>query len=167
MNHSTRFLDLLYTNYPQVSVVQLTSFWLYDVVKTLGGFPYFLQFKSEFCYKEFMIWATVSSRSGLCWLYRTFPSSAAKNIINKEQFVVDFNEKGVYYDQHILLTLLALALLHFVLQGQTCLLLQVSPDFLLLHSIPLWWKGHLFWGGWVLVIEGLVGLHRTLQLQLL
>ena len=41
-------------------------------------------------------------------------------------------------------TLLAFALLHPVLQGQTCLLLQVSLDFLLLHSSPLWWKGHLF-----------------------
>ena len=29
--------------------------------------------------------------------------------------------------------------------------------------IPIWWKGHLFW---VLVLEGLVGLHRTIQLQL-
>ena len=34
-------------------------------------------------------------------------------------------------------TLLAFALLHFVLQSQTCLLLQVSLDFLLLHSSPL------------------------------
>ena len=32
--------------------------------------------------------------------------------------------------------LLAFALLHFVLQGQTCLLLQVSLDFLLLHFSP-------------------------------
>ena len=32
------------------------------------------------------------------------------------------------------------------------------------HSIPLWWKGHLFG---VLVLEGVVGLHRTIQLQLL
>ena len=31
-------------------------------------------------------------------------------------------------------TILALALLHFVLQGQICLLLQVSLDFLLLYS---------------------------------
>ena len=31
-------------------------------------------------------------------------------------------------------------------------------------SSPLWWKGHLFW---VLVLEVLVGLHRTIQLQLL
>ena len=40
-------------------------------------------------------------------------------------------------------SLLGFALLHFVLHGQTCLLLQVSLDFLLLHSSPLWWKGHL------------------------
>ena len=40
--------------------------------------------------------------------------------------------------------LLAFAPLHFVLQGQTCLLLQGFLDFLLLHSSPLWWKGHLF-----------------------
>ena len=61
-------------------------------------------------------------------------------------------------------TLLAFALLHFVLQGQICLLLQVSLDFLFLHSSPLWWKQHHFL---VLVLEGLVGLHRTVQLQLL
>ena len=41
-------------------------------------------------------------------------------------------------------TLSAFALLHSVLQGQTCLLLQVALDFLLLHASPLWWKGHLF-----------------------
>ena len=42
-------------------------------------------------------------------------------------------EKGLCYDQCLLLAklLLAFALLHFVLQGQTCLLLQVSLDFLL------------------------------------
>ena len=32
----------------------------------------------------------------------------------------------------------------------------------ILHSSPLGWKGHLFW---VLVLEGLVGLHRNFQLQ--
>ena len=61
-------------------------------------------------------------------------------------------------------TLLVCALLHFVLKGQICLLLQVSLDFLLLHSSPLWWKGHLFL---VLVLEGPVGFHRTIQIQLL
>ena len=39
--------------------------------------------------------------------------------------------------------LLAFVLLHFVLQSQTCLLLQVSLDFLLLHSNLLWWIAHL------------------------
>ena len=61
-------------------------------------------------------------------------------------------------------TLLAFPLLRFVLQGQIFLLLQVSHDFLLLHFSPLWWKGQLFW---VLALEGLVGLHRAVQLQLL
>ena len=61
-------------------------------------------------------------------------------------------------------TLLAFDLIHFVLQGQICLLLQVSLDFVHLHLSPLYWKGHLFW---VLVLECLVGLHRTVRLQLL
>ena len=62
------------------------------------------------------------------------------------------------------ITLLAFALLPSVLQGQMCLLLQVFLDFLLLHSSPLQWQGHLFW---VLVLESLICLHRTVQLQLL
>ena len=37
-------------------------------------------------------------------------------------------------------SLLAFALLYFVLQCQICLLLLVSLDFPLLHSSPLWWK---------------------------
>ena len=44
------------------------------------------------------------------------------------------------------------------------LLFQVSFDFLLVHSRPLWWKRHLFW---VLVLESLIGIHRTIPLQLL
>ena len=54
-------------------------------------------------------------------------------------------------------TLLSFTLLHFVFQGQICLLLQVFLDFLLLHSSPLYWKGHLLG---VLILEGLVGLHQ-------
>ena len=42
-----------------------------------------LQFKSEFGNKEFMIWATASSWSCFCWLYRTYLSSTEKNIINQ------------------------------------------------------------------------------------
>ena len=55
-------------------------------------------------------------------------------------------------------TLLVFALLHSAFQGQTCLLLQVILDFLLLHSSPLEWKGHLFWG---VSLKGLVGLHAA------
>ena len=125
-----------------------------------------------------MIWATVSSWSCFCWLYRNPPSLAAKNIISLilvltiwwcpcvESSLV-LLEEGVCYDQCILLannTLLTFALLHSVLQGQICLFLQVYLDFLLLHSSPLWWKGHLFL---VLVPEGLIDLHRTIQFQLL
>ena len=61
----------------------------------------------------------------------------------------------------------SLALLHSLLRGQTFLLLQLSLDFLLLHSTPLWWKGHPFFFFLVLVLGGLIGLHRTVQLQLL
>ena len=59
-------------------------------------------------------------------------------------------------------TLLAFALLHFVLQGQTCPFFQVFLVFLLLHSNPLWWKEHLFFF-LVLVLEGLVDLHRLFE----
>ena len=107
--------------------------------------------------KEFMIWATVSSWSSFWWLYRASLSSAAKNIINLifsidhlvmsmcrvVSFVV--GRGWLLWPAHSLRrTLLSLALLHFVLQGQTCLSHQVSLDFLLLHSSSLWWKGHLF-----------------------
>ena len=60
--------------------------------------------------------------------------------------------------------LLAFALLHSVFQGHICLLLPVFLDFLLLHSVPYNEKDIFFW---VLVLKGLVGLHRTVQLQLL
>ena len=59
-------------------------------------------------------------------------------------------------------TLLAFVLLYSIFQGQICLLLQVFLNFLLLHSSPIYWKWHLFL---VLVLKGLVGLHRTIQKQ--
>ena len=123
-----------------------------------------------------MIWATVSSQSCFCWLYRASPSLAAKNIINLisvltiwwcpcvQSSLVLLEEGVAMTGAFSCKTLLAFALLHFVLQGQTCLFLQVSLDFQVLQSSPLWWKGHLFW---VLVLEGLVGLHRTVQFQFL
>ena len=78
------------------------------------GFHYFLQFKSEFGNKEFMIWATVSSGSCFYWLYRASPSLAAKNTINLILVLTIWGcpcvassllllEEGVCYDQCILL----------------------------------------------------------------
>ena len=80
-----------------------------------SGFPYFLQLKSEFGNKEFIIWAKVSSWSCFCWLYRASPSLAAKNIINLisvltiwwcpcVQSSLVLLEEGVCYDHCILLT---------------------------------------------------------------
>ena len=46
---------------------------IYVIPEWSSGFPYFLQLKSEFCNK-FIIWATVSSWSCFCWLYRASPS---------------------------------------------------------------------------------------------
>ena len=75
-------------------------------------------------------------------------------------------EEAVCDDQCVLLAklLFAFALLHSVLQGQICLLLQLFLDFLLLYFIPYNEKDIFFW---VLVLKGLVGLHKTVQLQLL
>ena len=142
-----------------------------------SGFPYFLQFNPEFCNKELMIWATFSSRSCFYWLYRASPSLAAKNT-NQSDFTIAhllmsmcrvnswLLEKGVFYDQCVLFdkTQLAFALFHFVLQGQMCLLCWVFLNFLFFHFNTVLWKGYLFL---VLVLEGVVGLHRTSQLQLL
>ena len=122
----------------------------------------------------FMIWATVSSQSCFCWLFRASPSLAAKNIVNLISVLTMWWLSMCRVFSCVVgrgspvrplgKTLLAFALLHSVLQGQICPLLQVFLDFLLLHSSPLEWKGHLFW---VLILEGLIGLHRTFQLQLL
>ena len=121
-----------------------------------------------------MIWATVSSQSCFCWLCRVSPSLATNNIINLIlvwaiqwcPYVVSSCVVGrgclPWPAWSLGKTLLPFALLHSVLQGQTCLLLQVFLNFLILHSSPLKWKGHLFW---VLVLEGLVGLHKSVQHQ--
>ena len=97
------------------------SLWLcnckgFDLVilEWSSGFPYFLQFKSKFGNKEFMVWATVNSQSCFCWLYSASASSAAKNIINLISVLTIWwcpyvesslvlLEEGVCYDQWVLL----------------------------------------------------------------
>ena len=122
-----------------------------------------------------MIW-TVSSQSCFCWLYKVSPSSAAKNIINLILVLTIWWCSCVVFScfvgRRCLLwpvrslgkTLFAFALLHFVFQGQICPLFQLSLDFLVLHFSSHDEKD-IFLG--VLVLEGLVGLNRTIQLQLL
>ena len=41
--------------------------WGTEQTELPSCFPYFLQFKSEFCNKGFMIWATIGSWSCFCW----------------------------------------------------------------------------------------------------
>ena len=115
--------------------------------------PYFLQFKSQFAIRN--SWS--EPQSAPCLLFadciQLLYSLAAKNVINLISVLtiwwhpcVEFSlvllEEGVCYDQCVLLTktLLAFAQLHFVLQGQTYLLLQVSLGLLLLHSSPQRWR---------------------------
>ena len=103
-------------------------------------------------------------------------SFAAKSIINLISILATWwcscvelslvlLEESVCYDQYVLLTkLLVFVLLYFVLQRPT---LPFTPDILtsyLCIPTPSWWKGHLFL---VLALEGLIGLHRTDQIQFL
>ena len=81
-----------------------------DLVEWSSGFPYFLQFNSEFCNNKF----TVSSWSCFRWLYRASSSLATKNIINLISVLTIWwcpcvesslvlLEEGVCYDQCVLL----------------------------------------------------------------
>ena len=123
-----------------------------------------------------MVWATVSSQSCFCWLYRASPSLASKNIINLisvltiwwcpcvESSLV-FLEECVCYEPCILLAkLLACALLHSVFQGQISFYPRCFLPSYFCIPVPYNEKDIFYW---VLVLKGLVGLHRTVQLQLL
>ena len=118
---------------------------------------------------------TISSRSYSSWLYRASPSLTAENIINlilvltiwwcpcvELPFV--FLEKGVYHDQCVLLN-----------SDNLCLALFCTPRPNLPFIPAISWlptfafqspvmKRTSFLS--VLVLEGVVGLHRNGQLQL-
>ena len=142
-----------------------------------SGFPYFLQFKSEFCNKEFMTWATVSSQSCFCWLYGASPSLAAKNIVILilvltiwwcpciESSLV-LLEEGVCYDQCIFLAKLYQSLPCFIPYSKAKFACYSRYLLTSYFCIPVHYgEKDIFWGE--LVLEALVGLHRTIQLQLL
>ena len=120
-----------------------------------------------------MIWATVSSQSCLCWLYRASPSLAAKNTINLISVLTIWwcpcvepslvlLEEGVCCDQCIFSwqNSVSLGPASFSIPRPN---LPVTPGVSwlpILHSSPLQWRGHLLG---VLVLKGLFSLHRTIH----
>ena len=121
-----------------------------------SGFPYFLQFKSEFGNNKFMIWATVSSQYCFCWLYRVSPSLAAKNIISLIWFwpsgdpcvesSLVFLEQDVCYDQCSLgKTLLAFALLFLYLIAKFACYSSYFLTLLFCIPVPYQVEDIFFW----------------------
>ena len=129
-----------------------------------SGFPYFLPFKPRFFHKELMIWATDSSRSCFHWLYIAFPSWATKNIINLisvltiwwcscvEAYLGGWKKVFAMTSMFSWENSVSLCPASFCTPSSNLPVISVSPDFLLLDSNPLWWKGHLHL---VLVLEDL------------
>ena len=124
-----------------------------------------------------MIWAIISSRSCICWLYRASPSSTAENIINLMSVLtiwwcpcvessLVYLEEGACYDQCILLAnFVSLCPASFYYPRPN---VSVTPGVFWLPTFALQspiMKRTSFLG--VLVLKGLVDLHRTVQLQLL
>ena len=121
-----------------------------------------------------MVWAIVSSRSCFCWLYSAASSAPAKNIINLisvltiwccpgAELSLVLLEEGVCYDQCILLAKLCypepcfilykakLACFRYLLTSYFCILVLCDEK-------NIFFLG----GGWVLVLEDLVGLFTEL-----
>ena len=123
-----------------------------------------------------MIWSTVSSQSCFCWLYRVSPCLATKNIINLilvlaiwwctciESSLV-LLEEGVCYDQSVFLqnSISHCPALFCSPRTNLPVIPRVSwlPTFAFQSLIM---KRTSFW---LLVLEGLVILLRTVQVQLL
>ena len=122
-----------------------------------------------------MIWATVCSWSCFCWLYRASPSLAAKNIINLISVLTIWwcpcvesslvlLEEGFCYDQCIFL-----AKLYEPCPASFCTPrpnLPVTPGVSWLPTFAFQSPIVKRTSFGVLVLKGLVGLHRTIQLQL-
>ena len=124
-----------------------------------------------------MSWATVNSWSFFCWLYITSPSLASKSIINLIWVLTicwcpcvessfELLEEAVCYDQCVpWQNSASLCPASFCTPRAN---LPVTPGIFWLptftfHS-PIIKMASFFW---VLVLEVLVGLHRTIQVQLL
>ena len=141
-----------------------------------SGFPYFLQFKSEFGNKEFMIWATVSSWSCFCWLCIPSPSLAGKNIVDLISVLT------IWWCPHVesfLVLLEWVFAMTCAFSWQNSISLCPASFCTPRPNVPItpavsWLPTFAFQSTTVkmtsflmLVIEGVVGLHRTIQLKLL
>ena len=118
-----------------------------------------------------MIWAIASPRSWFSWLYRASPSLATKNIINLISILTIWwcpcvesslvlLEECVCYDQCVLLAKLCYPLPCFTLYSKAklaCYSRYLSTSYFSI-LIPSDEKDIFFL---VLVLKGLVGLHRT------
>ena len=124
-----------------------------------------------------MIWATVSSQSCFCWLYGASPSLAAKNRISlisgltiwwcpRVESSLVLLEEGVCCDQCVLLAKLCWPLPSFVLYSKAKFACYSRCFLTSYFCIPVPYNEKDIFCG-VLVLEGLVGLHRTVQPQLL
>ena len=118
--------------------------WRKAIHEWSSSFPYFLQFKSEFANTKFMTWATVlfllTVKSFSIFGCKEYNQYGINHLVMPmcRVFSCVVGRGCLLWPVHDLgKTLLAFALLHSVLQGQICLLLQVFIDFLLLHSSPL------------------------------
>ena len=123
-----------------------------------------------------MIWAIVSSWSCFCWLYRVSPSLAAKNIINLISVLTFWwcpcvesslvlLEEDVCYDQCVVLeNSISVCPASFCIPRPN---LPVTPGVSWFPTFAFQSPIMKRTSSWVLVLEVLVGLHRTIQLQLL
>ena len=125
--------------------------WFKSYLNRLVVFPTFFNLSLDFPIGS--SWSEPQSAPGLVFAdcNRASPSLAAKKY-NQSDFSINHlvmskcrvtscvvGRGCLLWPVHSLgKTLLAFAQLHFVLQGQICLLLQVSLNFLLLHSSLLW-----------------------------
>ena len=118
-----------------------------------------------------MIWATVSSQSCFCWMCRASPSLAAKNIINLISVLTIcrvvycvVGKGNLLWPVYSLYKTVSLCPASFCLPRPN---LPVAPGVSWLPSFAFQSPIFKRTSFWVLVLKGLVGLHRTVQLQLL
>ena len=147
-----------------------------------SSFPYFLQLKPGICHKELKIWATVSSKSCFCWLYRASTSLVTKNIINlisvltvyiHDMAISTYRVVSCFYWKRVFAMTSAFSWQNSIslCPSSFC---TPRPNLPVILGMP-WLLPFSFQSPNVkdiffflmLVLEDLVGLHRTSQLQLL